>query len=81
LSVDSTDPASILLHVRRGYDGTNDRYIQQNNGVRDVYKLLNYEACYEGFMNDPTDPTNSLVDNFFSIKYNDSKSVAHFSSC
>jgi hypothetical protein len=64
LAVDDSNPEQIRLTVQRGFDGTNQRYVQHNGPVRDVYKLLDYEPYYEGFKNDPTDPGNYFWDNF-----------------
>lgn len=54
----------IQLEVQRGYDGTNQLYIQHNPPVGDVYKLINYESYYTGFKNDPTEKKNYYWDYF-----------------
>ncbi|MBN1812602.1 MAG: LamG domain-containing protein [Anaerolineae bacterium] len=68
LVLDVTEPpGDQYLRLQRGYDGTNQRFIQHNYPVRDVYKILNYEPYYEGFKNEPTDYGNYCWDNFKTI--------------
>lgn len=52
-----------MLTLRRGFDGTNEPYIQHNSPVSTVYKILNYEPYYTGFKNDATNPANYFWDN------------------
>jgi hypothetical protein len=65
LVLDATGPAGDqYLRLQRGYDGTNQRFIQHNYPPRDVYRILNYEPYYEGFKNDPADYGNYYWDNW-----------------
>jgi hypothetical protein len=57
-------PGDQTLRLQRGFDGSNQRYIQHNVVVSDVYKLLDYEPYYLGFKNDPTDYDSYFWDNF-----------------
>jgi hypothetical protein len=57
-------PGDQYLRLQRGYDGTNQRFIQHNLPTRDVYRILDYEPTYEGFKNDPTDDDNYYWDNW-----------------
>jgi hypothetical protein len=52
------------LTLQRGFDATNQRYIQHNNITGDVYKLLDYEPYYLGFKNDATDYGSYFWENF-----------------
>jgi hypothetical protein len=60
----SGSPGDQTLTLQRGFDATNQRYIQHNAPTRDVYKLIDYEPYYSGFKNDPTDYANYFWDNF-----------------
>lgn len=60
----SGSPGDQTLKLQRGFDGSNQRYIQHNVIVNDVYKLLDYEPYYLGFKNDPTDYNSYFWDNF-----------------
>jgi hypothetical protein len=64
LDVDDLGGEKSNLTLKRGYDGTNQLYIQHNAAVDDVYKILDYKEYYNGFMNDPTKESNYYFDNF-----------------